>query len=147
MDNRTSFDSQALVVCMVKILFLLSLVFSFRVFAASKVYDLKMDLQVNGKRISSPRVFVKEGEVARVDEASSHSKSFIEVVASEGEVQNRKGILMNFTVGYIGKDGKRKIVSQPQVLAKENEIASIDVNNMNGKEKLKLSVLAQRKSK
>ena len=106
-----------------------------------------MDLLVNGKRVSSPRVYVKEGEITRVDEASPRSKSFIEVVASEGEIQNRKGILMNFTVGYFDKVGNRKIVSQPKILAKENEIASIEVNNLNGKEKLKLSVLAQRKSK
>jgi ribosomal protein S4 len=133
---------------MVRILFsILLLFFSSSVFAANKVYDLKMDLLVNGKRVSSPRVYVKEGEIARVDEASPRSKSFIEVVASEGEIQNRKGILMNFTVGYFDKVGNKKIVSQPQVLAKENEIASIEVNNMNGKEKLKLSVLAQRKSK
>ncbi len=132
---------------MVKILMTACLLIASNVFAASKMYDLKMDLLINGKRVSTPRILVKEGETARVDQENSYSKSFIEVVAGEGEIQNRKGILMNFTVGYIDKAGKRKIVSQPQVLAKENEIASIEVGNMNGKEKIKLSVLPQRKTK
>lgn len=132
---------------MVKILITTCLLIAPNAFAASKMYDLKMDLLINGKRISTPRILVKEGETARVDQEDSRSKSFIEVVAGEGEIQNRKGILMNFTVGYIDKAGKRKIVSQPQVLAKENEIASIEVSNMNGKEKIKLSVLPQRKTK
>lgn len=114
-------------------------------FAATNGYDLKMDLSLNGKHISSPRVIVKAGETATVTQKTDTEESFIEVVATEGSIQNHKGILMNFVVGVIGKNGERTIKATPQVLAKENEPAQITVGEKNGEE-VSLSVVAKRKA-
>lgn len=105
-----------------------------------------MDLSLNGKHISSPRVIVKAGETATITQKTDTEESFIEVVATEGEVQNHKGIIMNFTVGTIGKSGERTIISRPQILAKENEQAQITVGENGGIENLSLTVLATRKA-
>ncbi len=61
------------------------------------------------KKISSPRIIVREGETGKITQETSTEKTFIEVVAKEGEIQNHKGIMMNFVVGYIGQDGNRTI--------------------------------------
>lgn len=114
-------------------------------FASTNGYDLKMDLSLNGKHISSPRVIVKAGETATITQKTDTEESFIEVVATEGSIQNHKGILMNFVVGVIGKNGERTIKAKPQVLAKENEAAQITVGENNGDE-VSLSVVANRKS-
>ena len=113
---------------------------------ASNGYDLKMELSKNGKKVSSPRIRVLEGEAGSITQETSTGKTFIEVVAKEGEIQNRKGILMIFTVGYIGKDGKRTIVYRPQILTEENKNAQITLGEEGGKETMSLSVVAQRKS-
>ena len=115
------------------------------VFASTNGYDLKMDLSVNGKQISSPRVMVKAGETATINQKTETEESFIEVVATEGSIQNHKGILMKFTVGVIAQNGERVIKSQPQVLAKENEKTQVTIGENNGDE-ISLSVVAKRKS-
>lgn len=114
-------------------------------FAFTNAYDLKMDLSINGKHVSSPHIFVKAGEMGSVSQKTDTEENFIEVIATEGQVQNQKGIMMNFTVGYIGKNGERTVVSTPQILAKENEPALFTVGQKNGTE-LSLSVVAKRKS-
>ncbi len=114
-------------------------------FASVKSYDLKMNLSLNGKHTSSPRVLVKAGETATITQKTETEESFIEVVVTEGSVQNHKGILMNFVVGVIGKNGERTIKAKPQVLAKENELAQITIGENKGDEVF-LSVVAKRKS-
>ena len=115
--------------------------------ALEKAYDLQMELTIDGKHVSSPRVLVKPGETASVTQQSETDNSFIEVVATEGTLQNHSGILMKFVVGTIDKDGKRTIVSHPEILAKENEPATITVGQKNGSpEELSLSVVAERKT-
>lgn len=128
-----------------KLLGLALIMVSGSAFAATAGYDLKMDLSMNGKLISSPRMIVKAGEMATINQKTESEESFVEVVATEGEVQNNKGILMKFTVGYIGKNGERTVVAHPQILALENEKAQITVGEKKGTE-LSLSVIAKRKS-
>lgn len=128
-----------------KMLIVLSLLIGPSAFAANG-YDLKMELLMNGKKVSSSRIIVREGEIGSITQETSTEKTFIEVVAKEGEVQNHKGIMMNFVVGYIDQDGKRTIVSRPQILTKENETAQITMGEENGKDTISLSVVAQRKS-
>jgi len=112
---------------------------------ATHGYKLDMELSVDGKNVSSPRLMVLEGKKGSITQESSNEKTFIEVVAKEGWVENHKGIMLNFKVGYIGADGQKTIFANPQVLAKENEPAQITVENQNH-EKLSLSVIATRKS-
>lgn len=113
---------------------------------ASNGYDLKMELSMNGKKVSSPRIVVREGETGSITQETAYEKTFIEVVAKEGSIQNNEGILMNFVVKYVGQGGKRTIVLKPQVLAKENKPAQITMGEEDGKETISLSILAQRKS-
>jgi len=112
---------------------------------ASNGYDLKMELSMNGKKVSSPRLIVVEGAKGSVTQDDGNGKTFIEVVATEGEFQHHKGILMNLVVGTIAKDGTKTILAKPQILAKENEPAQITVGEKD-KETLSLSVLASRKT-
>ncbi len=115
-------------------------------FANTNGYELKMDVSMNGKHISSPRVVTKSGEMATITQKNETEESFIEVITEEGELQGHKGILMKFTVGLIGANGKRTIVSRPQILALENEPAQISVGKKDGgAEQLSLSVVAKRR--
>lgn len=114
-------------------------------FASTNGYDLKMDLSLNGKHVSSPRLIVKAGETAYINQKTDTEESFIEVVATEGSIQNHQGILMNFIVGVIDQNGQRVIKAKPQILANENEAAQITVGENNGDE-ISLSVVATRKS-
>lgn len=114
-------------------------------FASTNGYDLKMDLSLNGKHVSSPRLIVKAGETASISQKTDTEESFIEVVATEGSIQNHQGILMNFIVGVIDQNGQRVIKAKPQILANENEAAQITVGENNGDE-ISLSVVATRKS-
>ncbi len=113
--------------------------------ASSNGYDLKMDLSMNGKHVSSPQLIVKAGEKATINQNTNGIENFIEVVATEGSIQNHKGILMNFVVGVIGKNGERIIKSTPQILAKENQAAQITVGE-NSTETVSLTVIAKRKA-
>ena len=112
---------------------------------AAKGYDLKMDLSLNGKHVSSPRLIVKAGETASISQKTDTEESFIEVVATEGSIQNHQSILMNFIVGVIDQNGQIVIKAKPQILANENEAAQITVGENNGDE-ISLSVVATRKS-
>jgi len=128
-----------------KLLGIALLAMSGSAFASSNAYDLKMDLSLDGKHVSSPRVVVKEGEPATVTQENGSKKQFIEVIATEGSIQNHKGILMKFTVGTIGENGERTIVAKPQVLAKEGEPAKITQSDTkSGVEHLSLSVVAKK---
>ncbi len=114
-------------------------------FASTNAYDLKMELSLNGKHVSSPRLTVKAGETAYINQKTDIEESFIEVVATEGAIQNHQGILMNFIVGVIDQNGQRVIKAKPQILANENEAAQITIGENNGDE-ISLSVIATRKS-
>ena len=130
-----------------KIFFVLVLFLGSSVFAATKAYDLKVQVSHEGQAPISARIVVKAGEVARImSEATTGEKTFIDVVANEGKVQGRGGIMMKFTVGTLDKKGVRGKVSKPQIMALENEEASITVDNENGQEQLHMSVVAQRKT-
>ena len=126
-----------------KFILICALLIGSSVFAATNAYDLKINLSKNGKSVSSPEMIVKEGELATITEESLTEKSFIEVVATEGAIDQTKGILMKFSVGLIGKDGKKTISGTPQILAQEGQKAEIGFDN--GKERISLSVIAKRK--
>lgn len=115
-------------------------------FASGESFEVKIDLLLNGKHISSPRVILKEGESATIIQKTKTVDNFIEVRAFKNEAPNQEGILMKLIVGEIGEGGKRTIVSQPQILTKENEPSQITVNaKEKGSEKLSLSVVAKKK--
>jgi type II secretory pathway component GspD/PulD (secretin) len=127
--------------------FLLSFLISSSALAATKGYDLKINLSMNGRHVSSPRLTVKPGEVALITQKSGEDESFLEVVATEEAGSGtKKGILMSFAVGYIRKNGERTIVSRPRIMAVENEKAMIMVGGNEGEESISLSVIAKRRA-
>jgi type II secretory pathway component GspD/PulD (secretin) len=113
--------------------------------ASGKAYDLKLNVSIEGKIISTPRIIVKEGETGSITQDGADGKTYIEVVATEGSIENHKGILMNFVVAKIGADGKKQILGKPRILAKENERAMLMVGDENGKETLSMAIVAKRK--
>ncbi len=131
---------------MTKLLLVAFTFFGFSAFANPQVYDLKMELFINGKHISSPRIITRGNETASISQKTDTEESFIDVIATEGEIDGNKGILMNFVVGLIGKDGKRKILSNPRILTRENEKAEIKVGNNRDADAMSISVIAKRKT-
>lgn len=123
------------------------LLISSQAFATTNGYDLKMDLSLNGKKISSPRLYVKEGEVASIEQKNNTDSSYIEVKATESIVDKKKRIKMNFTVGIVDKFGQKVITSKSNVIAKENETVKVVLSeNEDNSKHLSLSIVAKRKS-
>lgn len=114
---------------------------------STKAFDLDMQLSLNGKLVSSPRVLAKNGETALITQTvdGDDEQSFIEITALDGSILGNDGIMMTFTVGKIGPNGERKILSKPQVFAQENQKAEVTVEQVDGdnKEMLSLTVLAK----
>lgn len=133
---------------MKKYIFAIVALLSSTAFAASTGYDLNLELSINGKHISSSRIVALAGEKASITQRMENSKdgNFIEVVATEGEIQGKKGILMNFVVGTIDRDGKKTILARPSILSTENQKAEMTVSEENNKDSVSLSVVAQRKT-
>lgn len=111
--------------------------------AATRGYDLTIDYSLNGQRVTSPRVIVKEGETATIIRKVGDEETFIEVEATEGQMMDKSGIKMKLAVGTISKDGERRIISQPELLTTEKAPAELTIK---GEETISLSVHAKRKS-
>lgn len=109
---------------------------------ATTSYDLKMELSLNGKHISSPRVIAREGETATIIQKSDDMETFIDVVTTTYDAKNT--VMMKFTVGTIGKNGERIILSSPKIISKENEVAKISQGETGKPEQISLSVIAKR---
>ncbi len=114
-------------------------------FGSINGYNLKMDLSVNGKHVSSPQLIVMAGEAATITQKTEMEWFSIDVIATEGSIQNQTGILMKFVIGIIRKNGEPMIRVQPQILAKENELAQVTVSGQDGNE-VSLSIIANRKA-
>lgn len=121
------------------------LVMSGSAFASSTAYDLRMNLAIDGKHVSSPRVIVKEGASATITQEIDSQKQFIEVIATESKIQKQAGVRMKFVIGLIGANGERTILARPQVIATEGKPAQITQNDtLSGEERLSLSVTAHK---
>lgn len=135
-----------------KAFFLLLLMISTQAFSATTGYDLKMDLSLNGKHFSSPRLYIQEGVVGSI-EASAKDKSgyldtnYIDVKATEVLVDKKKRIKMNFTVGIFDKTGLKTVTSKSNVIVRENENVKVTLSeNEDSTKHLVLSIVAKRKS-
>ena len=109
--------------------------------ASPQSYDLNVELRVNGERVTSPVLRVREGELAEVGAGPGN---FVEVLAGEGSAQGHHGIYMEFLVGTRTEGGRRVIVSRPRILVNENEPATITVGD-GGVGTVALSVTARRR--
>lgn len=59
-----------------KILAAMICLYSLSAFANEKLFDLKMDLSLDGKHVSSTRLVIKEGEKGTVTRESNGEKKF-----------------------------------------------------------------------
>lgn len=127
--------------------FLLGLFFiSGEILAGTNGYELKINLSLNGKFISSPVILVKEGELATVDQKDSKDSSYIEVKATESIVSDKKRIKMHFTVGIIDNSGQKIVTSKNNIIVRENETTKITLNeNEDNSKHLAMSIIAKRK--
>jgi hypothetical protein len=93
-------------------------------FASENVFNLKMDLIIEGKHVSSASLEVNEGKKGIVTQDNNGIKHFIEVVAHEKmTADNQETIHMNFIIGKIAEDGSRVILTEPEVIASPNKKA------------------------
>lgn len=113
--------------------------------AASNIYNINVKISTDGQPETASGLTIEEGKTGTIVSETNVEKSYFEVVATEGEFDGNKGILMKFVVGSILKDGSRKVISQPTILAKAGEEASIEIGN-NKKEKMTLKVIASRQA-
>jgi type II secretory pathway component GspD/PulD (secretin) len=110
----------------------------------TKGYDLEMKLSIDGKNVASPRLIVKEGQKGTVVQESNGVKSVIEVVAKEVKTEDgSKAIKMAFVVSNMNSDGTSKVISQPQILARPNTEALIEVGQSGNPKLLSLKVVAK----
>lgn len=100
--------------------------------AKSQKFDLALKLLVNGQEKASPRLVVNSGQEASIIEGSELEKYSIQLVAQNGAIQGRSGILIKFKVSEVKKDGSSRIFSEPHLLAQANQPAEISVGNSDG---------------
>lgn len=115
--------------------FLILFLISNPLFAAPKSYDLDIKYSLEEGPTSMKRMIVEEKLKTEV----LGKEHFLEVVAEEGEIMDRKGILLSFNVGYIKEDGTRTILSQPKMLLKEDSPFEFTIDDVT------LAVTAKRK--
>lgn len=95
-------------------------------FASVQKYDLNLSYAVNEVNPVNGKITVKERETAIL----RGKETFLEIVAEEGKIMNRSGILLSFNVMEVRKDGKRSVLTQPKLLVKENEPAEITIDDV-----------------
>lgn len=110
---------------------------------AAKSYDLKLDYMVNGKRVASPAMVVKEGVTSTVFSETATGKSFIEVTPTKDMEDNK--LKMKFIVGTIDEMGERTVLARPEMMIEENRMGKISTGENEGTEDMTLSAFAKEK--
>lgn len=129
-----------------QIIFLLYII-SFNLLAESKnTYDVKIDLSLNGKYISSPRIILNENQEGNLKQKDETGKEhFIDLIIQHKETKIVKnGVLMKFAIGTMEK-GVKKIVAKPHLFTRENQSAEISQSDEKGKENISIKVIAIKK--
>ena len=113
--------------------------------SATALIKLDMKLMIDGREVSAPVVAVLDGETAKISqratEINKFNETFIEVQAKQTLVDKIAGIKMNFVISQI-IDGKKKVISTPQVFALDGGEAEVTVTNSIGEQnEIKFSVV------
>jgi len=124
--------------------FLLITLLSQSLFAATKTYDLTMDLSQNGQLISSPRLVINDGEQGIISVKDQKYNNTIEVTATD--TKSSKGIMLDIVVSKTSASGKKIIISKPQVEVKLDTPAQFSVLNNENNEQINFSMLVREKS-
>ena len=108
-------------------------------------YELHMEVSVDGKPVSSPHLIVRRGERATLVQTTRAGSQSIEVIATEGTVEEHPGILLQFSISSVDHRG-HSVVAHPQILARAGAPARItEKGPETGGALLSLSVTAERK--
>lgn len=112
---------------------------------SSEGYKLDMNIMFDGKVVSKPQIIVQKGKKTTLTQEDSATKVMTEVsiVATEGEAQGNKGILLNFDIVHTDGEAKNIKVSH-KVLVREGKEALFGTSNINGDNKMKLKFTATR---
>lgn len=126
-----------------KFLFLIcGLLLSPTAFAQLNTYELKIDVAIDGKKVATPKIILKEGEKGTINSKSESTETNIEVVTTK---EKNNHLLMKFKVALVGENGQRKIIGEPVIITSEKEPANIEVSQSpNQTSKLSLTVTAQK---
>lgn len=103
-------------------------------------YEIHLSLEVNGKKIFTPHVAVQSEKTVSV----KNNEYFMDITPTEQITNNRKAVLLHFVVGKM-RGTRKEILSQPKILALENQKAEISVFEPYGKkDALSISAVAAR---
>jgi len=123
--------------CLMKTITLGLFLLSLNALGAMKSYDVHMDINVNGKKIASPSVVVKDGETVTM----LQDNQTIEVSMKEASLDGRKGVKMDFRVISIDDNGDRSILSKQEMLLEDNKRGTLSVKDQSND--MSISVLAK----
>lgn len=93
-----------------------------------RIYLLDFQLSLDGKVVSSPRVVAQEGTKTELSDVNKKTKTgtFIEVTPHRVDSERDNQTFLQMVVGKI-VDGKKEIISTPQLMAMENEEAAMEI--------------------
>lgn len=128
-----------------KVLFALSaLLFSTSILASQNTYQVNLDYSIDGQPSGKMTVTVEEGKLASAEVNSEKGQTFFDVIATEHKYKGKRAIHLEFNVGYLQRDGSRKIISRPKTVTLSGQEASITVGQEDNPE-MQLKVTAIRR--
>lgn len=108
------------------------------------IYDMKIEVSIDGKRAATPRVITRAGAKAVVSEKEGSQETYIEVTANPHE-RDARAISMAFVVGTVGKNGERVPLDRMMIIAAENQKAILSSENAQTGKKVEIAVIATEK--
>lgn len=127
-----------------KLIALLLIVGSSVLAAEPKSYELDMDLTLKGKKIGSQIATVKEGVLTKVTHKMPDGAVEMEITVTPKKNGAVDALLMKFMIISITK-GTRNLIGAPQILAGENEKATISMGAKKKEPNMILAVTAKSK--
>ncbi len=111
----------------------------------TKGFDLKAEVYIDGKLVSSPHLSTAPNERAKISQkTAANPDTTIEVVASDyASAQADNAIKIQFTVTRF-ENGKRKVISRPQIVSLSGVPAELSLAETGKPEALKIKVIATR---
>ena len=111
------------------ILTLATFIFASSAYADKRAIELSVDLSLNGKHVMSPTIHTLDGEKTTVTSGQGEDRTYIEVVATQKLLNNKRAVVMNFVVGTFAADGSKTVLSSASLITRDSnrgEIQSID---------------------
>lgn len=112
--------------------------------AAPKIYDLAFSINVDGKLIANPHLILEEGKKGTIFQNSKDENYFIDVIATDGQIDVEKGVMLDFATGVMGSKGDRKILARGKMLA-HDEPVTVLAPQLKNTEDFEITIQARRK--